>query len=136
MDKEKTDKKKFDFFNDHSRTYLEMAFKMDHVERLEHPDGYGKNTGDCGDTVEFFLTFKDDRLISVSFDIKGCINTRACANAIVELTKGKTESEAWDITYDQIIEFLGTLPPEEHHCAQLAVGAFYKALADYREKKT
>lgn len=135
MDKKKTDEKEFDFWGDHSRRYLEMAFMMDRFERLEHPDGYGRNTGDCGDTVEFFLTIKNDRLVSASFDINGCVNTRACANAVAELTEGKTISEAWEITYDQVIEFLETLHPGEHHCAQLAVGAFYKALSDYREKR-
>jgi nitrogen fixation NifU-like protein len=33
-----------------------MAFRHDRREAIEHPDGYGKRTGDCGDTVEMFLT--------------------------------------------------------------------------------
>jgi hypothetical protein len=36
-------------------TFLEMAFRTDRRERLEKPDGYGKKTGNCGDTVEFFI---------------------------------------------------------------------------------
>ncbi|MBT7698322.1 MAG: iron-sulfur cluster assembly scaffold protein, partial [Desulfobacterales bacterium] len=35
----------------------------------------------------------------------------------------------------KVIDFLGTLPPHEHHCAELAVGAFYLALSNYEEIK-
>ena len=50
------EQKKFDFWQEHSDHYLEMAFRHDRREAIEHPDGYGKWTGDCGDTVEMFLT--------------------------------------------------------------------------------
>ena len=51
-----------------------MALRSDKRERVAHPDGYGKRTGDCGDTVEMFLTIRDDRVNTVSFDINGCLN--------------------------------------------------------------
>jgi nitrogen fixation NifU-like protein len=31
-----------DFWQDHSLTFLEMAFRTDRRERLDKPDGYGK----------------------------------------------------------------------------------------------
>jgi nitrogen fixation NifU-like protein len=34
-----------------------------------------------------------------------------------------------------VIEFLETLPKGHHHCAELAVGALYRALADARGKQ-
>ena len=125
--------KEFDFWRDHSLHYLEMAFRYDRRERLQNPDGHGKRTGECGDTVEMFLCTKNGRIKSVSFDTNGCINTNACANTVSHLSEGKTIEEAWDITPEDVIEFLETLPKENYHCAELAVGAFYMALANYRE---
>ena len=124
---------KFDFWHDHSLHYLEMAFRHDRRERLQNPDGYGKRTGECGDTVEMFLHIKSGRIQSVSFDIDGCINTNACANTVSHLSEGKTIEEAWQITPEDVIEFLETLPKENYHCAELVVGAFYLALENYRE---
>jgi nitrogen fixation NifU-like protein len=46
------EQKKFDFWQDHSRRYREMAFRQDRRNIIEQPDGYGKRTGECGDTVE------------------------------------------------------------------------------------
>jgi nitrogen fixation NifU-like protein len=125
----------FDFWNDHSPKYLEMAFRNDKCEIVENPDGYGKNTGDCGDTVEFFLTVSRDRIRWISFAVNGCINTRACANTVVMMAEGKTLSEAWKITPELVIQYLETLPSESHHCAELAVGALYLALANCRKNK-
>jgi nitrogen fixation NifU-like protein len=124
---------KFDFWRDHSLNYLQMAFGGDRRERVEHPDGYGRRTGEWGDTVEMFLGIKDGSLQSVSYRTNGCINTHACANTVSHLAEGKTINEGWEISPDNVIEFLETLPKENYHCAELAVGAFYMALANYQE---
>lgn len=125
--------RKIDFWHDHSLNYLEMAFRHDRRERLQHPDGYGKRTGKCGDTVEMFVCIKNGFIQTVSFDTDGCINTNACANTVSHLSEGKKIKEAWDITPEDVIEFLETLPKENYHCAELAVGAFYLALTNCRE---
>ena len=122
----------FEFWQDHSDHYLEMALRSDRRERVEHPDGYGKRTGDCGDTVEMFLTIRDGRIHSVSFEINGCINTSACANTVAELAEGRSIKDAWKITPDDVVAYLQTLPAENTHCAELAAGAFYRALVNWQ----
>ena len=127
------EKKSFDFWQDHSNNYLEMAFGYDRRERIKNPDAYGKRTGECGDTVEMFLSIRNGRIHSVSFDTDGCINTNACCNTVARLVEGKKVEEAWEIIPDEVIEHLRTLQTENYHCAELAVGAFYLALTDYQE---
>ncbi|MBF0201831.1 MAG: iron-sulfur cluster assembly scaffold protein [Desulfamplus sp.] len=120
-----------DFWQDHSLEYLEMAFRTHYRQRLENPDGYGKRTGECGDTVEFFLIVKDGVLTDIHYDIDGCKNTNACANAVVEMARNLTVDDAWEkITPEAVINYLKTLPSHETHCAELAVGAFYLAVRD------
>ena len=127
--------KEFDFWQDHSLNYLEMAFRYDRRERLQNPDGYGKRTGECGDTVEMFLNIQNGHIQSVSFDTDGCINTNACANTVAHLSEGKTIEEAWVITPEAVIGFLETLPEDNRHCAELAIGAFYLALTNCQERQ-
>jgi len=116
----------------YSLHFLETAFRTDHRERMANPDGYGKRTGDCGDTIEIFLSVQENLIRRICFDINGCINTAACANAIVCLAEGKSPDDAWRITPEQIAHYLQTLPPDHFHCAELAAGALYLALSDYR----
>ncbi len=124
-----------DFLKNHSARYLEMAYRNDRRERIAQPDGYGKRTGECGDTIETFVMIRDEIIKTVSFDTDGCLNTNACANTVSILAEGMTIEEAWKITAEDVIEYLGTLPQEETHCAELAIGSFYLALADFQRNK-
>ncbi len=63
------------------------------------------------------------------------MNTVASANAVAELIEGKPIEDAWELTPERVIDFLETLPKGHHHCAELAVGALYRALADARSKQ-
>ncbi len=122
-----------DFWQDHSLKFLEMAFRTDRRETLSNPDGYGKKTGDCGDTVEFFLIIKNDRIETISYNVNGCMNTNACANAIVSLVEGKSLDEAWAVTPEAVSNYLESLPEDHFHCAELSVGALYLSLANAME---
>ncbi len=127
--------KSFIFWQDHSQHYLEMAYRNDRREKIEHPDGYGKRIGDCGDTVEMYLSIRQGRIQSVSFQTNGCMNTNACANTVAELAEGRKVEDAWEITVEDVISYLETLPPQNTHCAELAVGALYLALTNLQDLK-
>jgi len=118
-----------------SAHYLEMATRTDKRRKIIDPDGYGKRTGECGDSVEMFLIVRKNIIHSVSFITDGCINTHACANCVSFLAEGKSILEAWEITPEKVIDFLETLPEENIHCAELAAGAFYLALVNFQEFK-
>ena len=127
--------KDFNFWNDHSRNFLEMAYRTDKQEVLYDHAYTGKNTGDCGDMVEMYLGVGENNIVEiVTYNIEGCFNTNACANTISFLAEGKHIDEVWNITPGTVIDFLETLPPANHHCAELAVGALYKALNTIKVK--
>jgi nitrogen fixation NifU-like protein len=130
-----SEEKPFDFWQDHSINYIKMAFSTEQMNIPEHPDAYGKNKGTCGDMIEMFLTVQNDYILSAAFNMDGCINTRASANTVVMMIVGKTIHEAWRVTPEDVIGYLETLPQGFEHCAELAVGALYKALANYQELK-
>ena len=119
----------------HSITFLEMAFRTDRQERLCNADGYSKKMGDCGDTIEFFLTVENDRIRNIAYALDGCIHTNACANAIIDLAQGKPMDQAWRITPEDVAAYLQSLPEDHFHCAELTMGAFYLALADARRTR-
>jgi nitrogen fixation NifU-like protein len=127
--------RKFNFWQDHSLHYLEMAFRTDRREIAKHSDGYGKRTGDCGDTVEIYLSILNGRIQSVSYETDGCLSTNACANTVAELIEGKDVGSAWELTPENVMNYLETLPSENTHCAELAIGAMYRALRNFQEFK-
>jgi nitrogen fixation NifU-like protein len=126
---------KEDIWQTHSMKFLEMAFRADRQETVQQSDGHGGKTGDCGDTIEFYLMLNENRIETISYRLNGCINTNACANAIIELVEGKQMDEAWELNPEDVAEYLESLPPDHFHCAELAIGALYLALADARDKQ-
>ncbi|BCL59480.1 iron-sulfur cluster assembly scaffold protein [Desulfomarina profundi] len=126
---------KFDFWNDHSETFLEMAYLWERRKPLNNPDGYGRKTGDCGDTITIYLAIENDTIISLNFQLDGCIHTNACCNGLAVLVEGKKTEDCWQVKPEDVIDFLQTLPEDHYHCAELATGAFYLALSDYEEKR-
>ncbi|NNF99061.1 MAG: iron-sulfur cluster assembly scaffold protein [Desulfobacteraceae bacterium] len=122
-----------DFWQEHSLHFLEMAFRTDRQEVIRNPDGFGEKQGDCGDTVAFYLKLDADRISSVSIQTNGCLNTNACANTVAHLVEGRTIDEAWEITPEQVADFLETLPDGHFHCAELAVGALYLTLSNVKD---
>ena len=129
-------KDKFNFWRDHSANFLKMAFRFDKRERPKGPDGQDRNAGECGDAIEMYLFIHSGLIQSISFNISGCLNTNACCNTVAYLAEGKSVEEAWGITPENVVDYLETLPPGNYHCAELAVGAFYKALSNYHENQT
>jgi hypothetical protein len=95
-----------DFWQDHSLTFLEMAFRTDCRERLDKPDGYGKKVGDCGDTVEFFINLDGDILGTLAYDINGCLNTNADAGYKGRSATFNAEKNTSDFWQDHSLTFL------------------------------
>jgi nitrogen fixation protein NifU and related proteins len=120
-------------FRQHSDNFLNMAFQQDRLERLQHPDGYGRDSRECGDTLEIFLMASEGGIRRASFYSEGCIYTMACANTLVHMIEGKSVPEAMAVSPRHIVEFLQTLPETEIHCAELAVRALQIALLDLEQ---
>ncbi len=102
-----------------------------YMERLDEADGASRIRGPCGDSMEFFLVFENERVKKASFFTDGCGSTTACGSAAAEMAAGRTPDELADITAEAIESFLGGLPEAERHCALLAATALQEALHDY-----
>ena len=122
-------------YAEHSPHFQEMVSRLDRYGGLEKPDGYGIRKGVCGDTIEIFLVVKRKHIDLITFRVDGCAHTVACGNTVTILTEGKSLDEAWNIEVVDVINYLESLPPDHHHCAELAVGAFYNALTDYNRRE-
>ena len=106
-----------------------------HFGLLNEPDGYGKVTGPCGDTMEISFNVKDDKIVAVGFNTDGCGSSIVCASMTTELISGKSPDEAHGVSDEVILEALGGLPDADKHCALLAANTLEKAIENYDGKK-
>ena len=52
---------------------------------IKDPDGYACLTGLCGDTMEIFLRFENDRVSEASFQADGCGSSIVCGSFAAEM---------------------------------------------------
>lgn len=95
-------------------------------------NGHARNTGPCGDTMEFWLLVRGDTVERVSFTTDGCGPSHACGSMATCLAKSKHVTAVTAITQQDILDALGGLPAETRHCALLAAVTLKAACDDYR----
>jgi nitrogen fixation NifU-like protein len=103
--------------------------------KMDAPDGYGRVTGTCGDTMEIFLKFEDEKVSAASFLTDGCGSSTVCGSLAAELALGRTPEGLTDVTGETILNRLGTFPKEDEHCAFLAAETLQEALSDFMKKQ-
>ncbi len=114
---------------------------MDHFRHprnigiIEDADGVGEvGNAKCGDIMKIYLKIKDDIIEDVKFETFGCGSAIASSSMATELIKGKSVSEALELTNKAVAEALDGLPAHKLHCSVLAEDAIKAALQDYYEK--
>jgi nitrogen fixation NifU-like protein len=101
------------------------------LDEIPAPDGFGRITGPCGDTMEISLKVIDGRVMNASFWTDGCGPSIASGSMVTEMAKGKSVSDALKITQQDVLDALGGLPEESVHCALLAANTLKEAIKDY-----
>ena len=99
---------------------------------LENHDCFNAMSGICGDTIGIYVGLDDGRIMRISFVTNGCGPTIACSSALTCMAKGLQIQEAMKITGGDLMQYLGGLPVENTHCADLAVNTLRSALAKAR----
>ena len=102
-----------------------------YVGRMADAHGRGKVLGECGDTMEIYLKFKEGRVAEASYFTDGCASSGVAGSFAAELTLGKTPEELTEITGDTVLDAIGKLPDDDLHCAGLAARTIQAALDHY-----
>lgn len=101
---------------------------------MENPDAVGTvGNPKCGDIMRIYLKIENDIITDIKFKTFGCAAAIATSSVATELAKGKTLEEASKITNEDVLRYLGELPPAKLHCSLLAEEAIASAIKDYKE---
>ena len=105
---------------------------------IEDPDGLG-DVGNpvCGDSMRITIKVDDatETITDIKFKTFGCGAAIASSSAVTELVKGKTISEAIEVSNKTVVAMLGGLPPVKMHCSVLAEQGIAAAVKDYYQRR-
>lgn len=114
---------------------------MDHftnprnVGEIPDADGIGEvGNAKCGDIMKIYLKINGDIIEDVKFETFGCASAIASSSMATEMIKGRSLSEALEVTNRQVVDALDGLPPHKLHCSVLAEEAIKSAVKDYYDK--
>jgi nitrogen fixation NifU-like protein len=103
------------------------------LDHFEHP----RNAGDvpepdasvqlenpaCGDVLKLSAKVAEGRISDIRFRAKGCVPAMACGSLLTEMVRGRTLSEARNLTREELIEAIGGVPEASGHAGHLAMDA-------------
>jgi nitrogen fixation NifU-like protein len=104
----------------YTATVIDHASNPRNAGSIPNADGYGSDSGDCGDTLEMWLRVSGNKVVNATFWTDGCGGIVACGSVATELAKGKEISRLVSLCQDDILSVLGGLPEDQIHCAQRA----------------
>lgn len=115
----------------YSEKVIDHAMNPRNVGEIPDADGYGSAIGSCNDSMEIWLRVRGGQITEARFWTEGCAETIATGSALTEMARGKSPLEALRITPEDVIAALDGLPPENQHCAVLAVNSLREAIKNY-----
>ena len=80
------------------------------------------------------LKVENGVILAARYQVLGCPGAIASAMAVVDLIKGKKIADARTLNDGDVFRVLEDIPVQNHHCIELAVKTFQKALDDYTRK--
>ncbi len=102
---------------------------------IEDADGVGEvGNPKCGDLMTIYIKIEDGKISDMKFKTLGCAAAIATSDMICEVAKGKSIDDALKITFQDIVDGLGSLPQVKVHCAGLAQEGLNAAVEDYRRE--
>ncbi len=102
-----------------------------YMGRMENCHSMSRLTGSCGDSVEVYLRFEQNRVCEASFFSDGCGPSVVAGSVACELALGRDVENAVSVTGEEILAFLNGLPEDKEHCAFLAAQALQEAVHNY-----
>lgn len=120
----------------YSEKVLEHFRRPRNVGRIENADVVAtEGSPACGDMITIYMKVdaKTLRITDIKFESYGCASNIATASMVTEMAKGKTLEEAKKLSWKDVVEELGGLPPVKYHCSVMAIDALHWAVEKYEE---
>jgi len=90
----------------------------------------------CGDVMKLYLKVNDREIIEdAKFKTYGCVAAIVSSDIICDLVRGKSIEKALQVTNKDVLDVIGTIPPQKIHCSVMASEVIEAAVKDYHKRQ-
>ena len=114
---------------------IEYYTKKVNVGSIENSSVSLSYTGHCGDTMKIYLKIDSEIITDAKFEAIGCAGAFSAGSALMEMIKGQKILFAKNITEDDIIEHLESVPSAKKDCVCLVRRTLEKTIQLFLDKK-
>jgi nitrogen fixation protein NifU and related proteins len=118
----------------YSEKAIQYFIQKPYMGAIPNADQISEMTGTCGDIMSICLKVEHGVIQDARYQVLGCPGAIASAMAVVDLIKGKKIADARTLNDGDVFRALQEIPAQKHHCIQLAVKTFHKALDEYTQQ--
>ena len=119
----------------YNKTVMDHFRSPRNVGVIEDADGVGEVGNPlCGDMMTIYLKIKDDHIADIKFQTFGCGSAIAVSSMITEIAKGKSLTDAKQLTNKDVAKALEGLPKNKLHCSNLGADALQLAIQNYEDR--
>ncbi len=121
----------------YNKTVMDHFRNPRNVGIMDDPSGVGEVGNPlCGDMMTIYIKVAQDTISDIKFQTFGCGSAIAVSSMLTEIAKGKSVSEAREITNKDVAAALEGLPKNKLHCSNLGADALQLAIKDYENRRS
>ncbi len=113
----------------YSARVRQLVAELRHSAQLADATHRGRSENPvCGDVTSFELRVQDETVADCRFRATGCVAAIAAAAALAQMCQDQPVRNCLQITSEDLLQDLGSLPVHKTHAVNLALEALRKAL--------
>jgi len=123
---------------------LDMMYQENILDHYKNPHNHGEIKNPtvhhheynplCGDEIDLFIIFENNKLKEIKFIGKGCAIRKSSASMLTDEIKGKSIEELKKLTKETILEMLGIeISPVRLKCALLSLDTLKNSIKIYED---
>ena len=98
----------------YSATAIKYYTEKPYMGILPDADQCSEMTGSCGDTMEVYVKVENNVIQDVRYQVMGCAGAVSAAMAAVDIVRGKTVTDAKNLTDGDVFRLLEEIPVKKH----------------------
>jgi nitrogen fixation NifU-like protein len=98
------------------------------LRKLRDGNASARFTASCGDSMEIYLRIANGIVEEATYVTSGCCGSIASGSVLTRLVEGRSVKSSRCVTERDLLDALGDMPREKHHCAKLAITTLRMAL--------